>query len=647
MARLNEPPASSDGLEMLRKKMLRQNRDLAKSNNFRALRIRELENECACMLSENLELRGRILELEKQVEDNEARRIADHAMAIRNKLESQLAEWGALLAGLGLEPPMKKHSPQARKSTAKRLTFSSSRPSPSQRRLRNVARDIEELGQISESKSYPRQSMNHEQILALRSEASLAESAESPELGPPPMSTFIDDEPVKVDSPCRVSPARDLGTSPKRKIEPPVTLPSPSSQPAIAEELSAPCPKKKSEPVAKPPADLRPQPSQPIAALSLKTGAKRKLALRDDVESSSTQRVTDENQPIRSMVDKHLIREKAGGKSSKELAHMRKESRAKQSGTGSTRRPLAAKSTNNDVSSPTKASRSAATDEVAAAKADLVKPKASNERSRYRPAADLPVKAEAIPIPDTRPPTVAVLAVPDAEPALLLPSSPEPARGDNSHRGDTPPPATMSTGRESSRPSRRNTTAVSYAEPNLRVKMRRPTKELFDAVAGEGKNARRSSKVEPVDKLKSEFDAGESWDKQITKDAQAAGSDEQSGTMPASLAKESIAPNPLPDFVVTDRRRRPSSMAPKAIETSDEVTSKADHSTLSADTSGSTDVDVYEFMSSSPQVDKGTDGTEKKRPGRRQTGSRRASATVDNGREPKDRGSSRRRSMMV
>uniref|UniRef100_A0A8H7NDQ2 Shugoshin N-terminal coiled-coil domain-containing protein n=1 Tax=Bionectria ochroleuca TaxID=29856 RepID=A0A8H7NDQ2_BIOOC len=105
MARLNEPPVSTDSLETLRRKLLRQNRDLAKSNNVRALKIRELENDCACMLSENLQLRSRILELEKQVEDNDARRIADHALAIKAKLESQLTEWGDLIAGLGLEPP--------------------------------------------------------------------------------------------------------------------------------------------------------------------------------------------------------------------------------------------------------------------------------------------------------------------------------------------------------------------------------------------------------------------------------------------------------------------------------------------------------------------------------------------------------------
>jgi hypothetical protein len=114
------------------------------------------------MLSENLELRGRILDLEKQVEDSETRRIADHALAIKAKLEAQLTEWGTLLAGLGLEPPIKQHSPRIKSTNKQRLSFSSSRPSPSQRRLRDVARDIEELGHIAENKTHPRMSLKYD-----------------------------------------------------------------------------------------------------------------------------------------------------------------------------------------------------------------------------------------------------------------------------------------------------------------------------------------------------------------------------------------------------------------------------------------------------------------------------------------------------
>lgn len=146
------------GLEV-RRKLLRQNRDLAKSNNLRALRIRELENDCACMLSENIQLRGRILELERQAEDNESRRIADHALAIKAKLESQLTEWGEMIANLGLEPPAKRHSPGVGRVTKRRTSFNFTRISPSQRRLRDVAKDVEDLGHINEYKTYSRKSM--------------------------------------------------------------------------------------------------------------------------------------------------------------------------------------------------------------------------------------------------------------------------------------------------------------------------------------------------------------------------------------------------------------------------------------------------------------------------------------------------------
>lgn len=47
-----------------------------------------------------------------------------------------------------------------------------------------------------------------------------------------------------------------------------------------------------------------------------------------------------------------------------------------------------------------------------------------------------------------------------------------------------------------SRTTRRQKAIVSYAEPNLRAKMRRPTTELADAVAGD--RARRSSSSQPV-----------------------------------------------------------------------------------------------------------------------------------------------------
>lgn len=57
-----------------------------------------------------------------------------------------------------------------------------------------------------------------------------------------------------------------------------------------------------------------------------------------------------------------------------------------------------------------------------------------------------------------------------------------------------------------SRPSRRQRAVVSYAEPNLRDKMRRPTSEMIDAVGGHG--SRRSSSFQLGREGMSEEDAG-------------------------------------------------------------------------------------------------------------------------------------------
>lgn len=57
-----------------------------------------------------------------------------------------------------------------------------------------------------------------------------------------------------------------------------------------------------------------------------------------------------------------------------------------------------------------------------------------------------------------------------------------------------------------SRPSRRQRAVVSYAEPNLRDKMRRPTSEMIDAVGGHG--SRRSSSLQLARESLGEEDEG-------------------------------------------------------------------------------------------------------------------------------------------
>lgn len=116
------------------------------------------------MLSENLELRGHILQLEGEVENSKAQRVADHALEIKAKLEAQLIEWGGLLAGLGLEPPAKRRdgigrrvSQQARRSLERRSPGKSLRDLAREAEAR--ARDEGRLTPISEHKSYPRRTL--------------------------------------------------------------------------------------------------------------------------------------------------------------------------------------------------------------------------------------------------------------------------------------------------------------------------------------------------------------------------------------------------------------------------------------------------------------------------------------------------------
>lgn len=72
-----------------------------------------------------------------------------------------------------------------------------------------------------------------------------------------------------------------------------------------------------------------------------------------------------------------------------------------------------------------------------------------------------------------------------------------------------------------SRPSRRRGAVVSYAEPNLRAKMRRPTKEFIDAVANQ--DSRRSSSFQLIQE-------------DLSDDSDHHGSRPHSGGLPADLA---------------------------------------------------------------------------------------------------------------
>lgn len=672
---------------LVRKKFLRQNRELAKANNMRAMRIRQIENEYACMLSENLGLRTRIYQLEKELEDNDARRVADHAMAIKMKIESQLTEWCTLLSGLGEEPPIKRHSPRIERSSAtrpRRSSLGAGRTSPSQRRLREVARDVEHLGHIAEDHvpETKRMSMKYafaqvrkyrptlttcspDQILALRSEA---DSTNSPELGPPPTSHFIDEEAGNIDPPNPASPLFEEA-SPGRDA-PAVCLPlvlRTDTQSQLATMSEKTLQRMKDRDAMSRAEEPKPNktttatttlhkatPSQPI-----KTGLKRKYG-REDGTNRQAQRGSDENQRPRTFAEKASIRERADGKTLKEMANIRKETREKPEAVTIPRRPLSAKSTNDDVASPRKKnSKRPVTDDVACTKVQLNKP---HEASGQRIEKVLSVKMDPIAPQDSASATTRTVSGSDLgialhEAALLSPNTPERLSNGRESRGDTPPPAHITSDGETSRPSRRNRPAVSYVEPNLRDKMRRPSKQLFDAVAGEGKYARRMSQCEPKTAERPEVkrEPGSEYAPAKQPASQRDDPKPEPDSIPQSplLERKGGASSELSSSFVTERRRRRSSVAPKSVNlnrSEPQHTEKPQDGTSDSGVADSGDLDVYDFTDSSPALDS-EEGTGGKRPtSDRSSRTRRSTAAAvesDPKVAPKERSSSRRRSMMV
>ena len=146
-------------------------------------------------------------------------------------------------------------------------------------------------------------------------------------------------------------------------------------------------------------------------------------------------------------------------------------------------------------------------------------------------------------------------APPSSDPFSPGPSEPSAARPDSR---DTPPPPDLGpdTGTGSfGRASRRPKGSVNYAQPNLRDKMRRPTKELVDAVGAEerariAQAENDASKTIVIKQEEGDADATPTWKTNAPK------MDERARPEPISPLGNKIGAADLPASVITERRRR-------------------------------------------------------------------------------------------
>ncbi|TGJ86793.1 hypothetical protein E0Z10_g1928 [Xylaria hypoxylon] len=507
MARLNEPTMSTDSLEILRRKFLRQNRDIARTNSTQSLKIRSLENECARLLSENLQLRSDILRLKTELEGSHAHKVADHALQIKEKMEAQLVEWGAMLAGLGHEPLPRNRSPRAlKKPRIQRSSIGRTRVSDWRRRetmssmedLEAAALQEGRLPPLWENKSYPRETLSRDEILALCSEAE--ESTDSPDLGPPPVSRFVDEDPVKLDLSTLtklLKPALNESDSsePEDTCHKPTRSPNPPSISIKTQDIVEEEPEENQIESAEETTKITVLSEPETSSQDAKANLKRKSREEDEKEN-----VPFSKPLLASTVTKNQLgkatseKPKPTNRPIKELPINKRDARDRSSHT-TQRKPLGAKSSNEALGSPKKSTQ-------APAEGKKAKPKAEDKDNKLS-RSHLKSQREPAPIeitPPSPPKTVPVVNIETeslpAEPNMAIPDSPEPCAL-REEMNDTPPPVDISSKGETTRGNRRARAAVSYAEPNLRDKMRRPnTKQLFDAVTSESKNVRRTSQCQ-------------------------------------------------------------------------------------------------------------------------------------------------------
>ena len=371
--------------------------------------------------------------------------------------------------------------------------------------------------------------------------------SDSPEIGPPPVSKFVDEDPVKIDLPSRERKERKEGGKEHGGLDPSLSInleQRRKRKDSIGSTDPGRASKSESTTFAK------------EASVSLKSGAKRKLGVREDdegrIHAPEIDKSPDDFKYTRVTNDEKTKNKlEHGSKNRRDSAVIRgNDQESHQSSAAPThRKVLAAKSVNN---SPSKAPKTPALEEGKPIKPDARQP---NPVKEWRERRQIPVinPPPSAPLIDT----IVVQTEPETPAGADLFSPLSSVQSSNrADSRDTPPPPELGPGMEGQRPSRRARGAVSYAEPNLRDKMRRPTKDFVDAVArGEKEPVAGSVKLEggsaqPDMIIKPETELDDAWKSMPVASV--------STVEHSPLRSKLSTADSLPSTITTHRKRRES-----------------------------------------------------------------------------------------
>lgn len=485
MARLNEAPPPQESVDQLKRRFIRQNRELAKNNSTQSVRIRALETEQARLLAENLYLREQIIQLQTELEHNKGHHALQQITSVKDQLESKLMEIGSLVAELNsIQKPSYKTRPSDGGPSKAVEHFEWRRAMKEQAGEQD---DDEALPTIREDKYFPRRTLDADELRAVLTTT----TDDSPDLGPPPVAHFPDEDPIKFDPKPAAEEANDDMDVDQKENEP---LPA-----NVSVNLETRRKRRDSSKLDLRKMSVFQSPDEEDAAMRgdfkesqpSKMGRKRKL--------SATAEETNGDANEKDYRDDFRFSRRGGDRENRQPLETSYKQNAKLDMLLNTERKALGDKTN---TSPKKVQKS---DSKSDAKKQDIPKEAARNRVKERkartsmvhiapPEPNDVVETADIAIEEAQQPEQ--LELPPKTPAgldLFSPASTEPSAARQESR-DTPPPGDLGASVNSeaaagARPSRRARPQVNYAEPNLISKMRRPSEKKVDAVV----DSRRSS----------------------------------------------------------------------------------------------------------------------------------------------------------
>ncbi|KAF8248313.1 hypothetical protein K440DRAFT_257630 [Wilcoxina mikolae CBS 423.85] len=461
MARLNEGQSgqnsqigrNADAYEALKQKYLqqnRQNKEISRSHSVLTKRVHDLQIETTRLLTDNISLREQVLRLEVELaRRDQERKTLQKNQATQKKLEEKMAEVGLLLRELN-QPC----TPLAKCSTP---PDDDSSPYLESRLLRDSYIPGEGLEgympAIEEEAQSRRCSMNSERRRSTLNFADIELPPPAPESYEPVSDDDNDNDPPP--------PMNNVESRPRRRrdsdlVRQHTSIPEPVPEPMKSvPTLAVPKPPKRKFAEK----DLETSPISPDLDFRFsKLSARAAEAAKRQMEAERPSSQNNEDNEDTAMAEAEPAEDSSKRITLSKSSHARRLSGSGNIPSLAARKALGPKSTNADpANSPIK---------IAA-------------RSEQKD----PEHPEKQKISEKLPPTTTRIY-----------------RSNSVRDKDTPPPEsdpTATGGTATGRAARRTRPSVSYAEPSLRVKMRRAETGFVDAVTGEGKVRRTTPVSEP------------------------------------------------------------------------------------------------------------------------------------------------------